>query len=76
MMRIGVVARFDIDKSIELAGKIVEFLIEKDVDTLIETNLASKLNNYQDIASDLKIWMLIWWLLLVVMVPYSELREL
>ncbi|MGB9201043.1 NAD(+) kinase [Methanobacterium sp.] len=53
-MRIGVVARFDIDKSIELAGKIVEFLIEKDVDTLIETNLASKLNNYQDIASDLE----------------------
>lgn len=53
-MRIGVVARFDIDKSIELAGKIVEFLIEKDVDTLIETNLASKLNKYQDIASDLE----------------------
>ncbi|MGB7970156.1 MAG: NAD(+) kinase [Methanobacterium sp.] len=53
-MRIGVVARFDIGKSIELAGKIVEFLIEKDVDTLIETNLASKLNNYQDIASDLE----------------------
>ena len=53
-MRIGVVARFDIDKSVELAGKIVEFLIEKDVDTLIDTNLASKLNKYQDIASDLE----------------------
>ena len=53
-MRIGVVARFDIDKSVELAGKIVEFLIEKDVDTLIETNLASKLNKYHDIASDLE----------------------
>ena len=53
-MRIGVVARFDIDKSIELAGKIVEFLIEKDVDTLIESNLASKLNKYHDIASDLE----------------------
>jgi len=54
MMRIGVVARFDIDKSVELAGKIVEFLIEKDVDTLIETNLASKLNKYHDITSDLE----------------------
>ncbi len=53
-MRIGVVARFDIDKSVELAGKIVEFLIEKDVDTLIETNLASKLNKYHDITSDLE----------------------
>jgi NAD+ kinase len=54
MMRIGVVARFDIDKSVELAGKIVEFLIEKDVDTLIDSNLASKLNKYHDIASDLE----------------------
>jgi NAD+ kinase len=54
MMHIGVVARFDIDKSVELAGKIVEFLIEKDVDTLIESNLASKLNKYHDIASDLE----------------------
>ncbi len=53
-MRIGVVARFDIDKSVELAGKIVEFLIEKDVDTLIDSNLASKLNKYHDIASDLE----------------------
>jgi NAD+ kinase len=54
MMRIGVVARFDIDKSVELAVKIVEFLIEKDVDTLIDSNLASKLNKYHDIASDLE----------------------
>ncbi len=53
-MRIGVVARFDIDKSVELAGKIVEFLIEKDVDTLIDSNLASELNKYHDIASDLE----------------------
>jgi NAD+ kinase len=54
MMRIGVVARLDIDKSVELAVKIVEFLIEKDVDTLIDSNLASKLNKYYDIASDLE----------------------
>ena len=53
-MRIGVVARFDIDKSVELAVKIVEFLIEKDVDTLIDSNLSSKLNKYHDIASDLE----------------------
>jgi len=53
-MRIGVVARLDIDKSVELAVKIVEFLIEKDVDTLIDSNLASKLNKYYDIASDLE----------------------
>jgi len=52
-MRIGVVARFDVDKSVELAGKIVEFLIEKDVETLIDSNLSSKLTKYQNIASDL-----------------------
>jgi NAD+ kinase len=52
-MRIGVVARFDVDKSVELAGKIVEFLIKKDVETLIDSNLSSKLTKYQNIASDL-----------------------
>ncbi len=53
-MRIGVVARFDVDESVELAGKIVEFLIEKDVETLLDSNLASKLDKYQNIASDLE----------------------
>ncbi len=52
-MRIGVVARFDVDKSVELAGKIVEFLIEKDVETLIDSNLSSKLTKYQNLASNL-----------------------
>ncbi|MFY9637677.1 MAG: NAD(+) kinase [Methanobacterium sp.] len=53
-MRIGVVARFDVDKSVELAGKIVEFLINKNVETLIESNLSTKLGKYQEIASNLK----------------------
>ena len=53
-MRIGVVARFDVDVAVELAGKIVEFLIEKDVETLLDSKLASKLGKYQNIASDLE----------------------
>ena len=53
-MRLGVVARFDVEEAVELAGKIVEFLLEKNVDTLLDTELASKLNKYQNIASDLK----------------------
>ena len=53
-MRLGVVARFDVDEAVELAGKIVEFLIEKNVETLLDSELASKLNKYQNIASDLK----------------------
>ena len=53
-MRIGVVARFDVDEAVELAEKIVEFLIEKDVETLLDSNLVSKLDKYQNIASDLE----------------------
>jgi NAD+ kinase len=53
-MRLGVVARFDVEEAVELAGKIVEFLIEKNVETLLDSELASKLNKYQNIASDLK----------------------
>jgi NAD+ kinase len=53
-MRIGVVARFDIKEAVELAGNIVEFLIEKDVDTLIDSTLVSKLDKYHNIASDLE----------------------
>jgi NAD+ kinase len=53
-MRIGVVARLDVDEAIELAGKIVEFMLEKDVETLIDSKVASKLHKYHNIASDLK----------------------
>ncbi len=53
-MRIGVVARFDVDEAVELAGKIVEFLLEKDVETLLDSHLATKLDKYQNIASDLE----------------------
>ncbi len=53
-MRIGVVARLDVDESVELAGKIVQFLLEKNVETQIDSKVASKLHKYQNIASDLK----------------------
>ena len=53
-MRLGVVARLDVEEAVELAGKIVEFLLEKNVETLLDSELASKLNKYQNIASDLK----------------------
>ncbi len=54
MMRIGVVARFDVDEAVILAGMITEFLLKKDVETFIDSPLASKLNKYQNIASDLE----------------------
>ena len=53
-MRIGVVARLDVDEAVELAGKIVEFLIEKDVETLLDTALACKLDKYHEITSSLE----------------------
>ncbi|MBZ2165341.1 NAD(+) kinase [Methanobacterium spitsbergense] len=53
-MHLGVVARLDVEEAVELAGKIVEFLLEKNVETLLDSELASKLNKYQNIASDLK----------------------
>jgi NAD+ kinase len=53
-MRIGVVARFDVEEAVELAGKIVEFLISKDVETLLESHLATKLIQYREMASDLE----------------------
>jgi len=52
-MRIGIVARVDVDEAIQLAGKIVEFLIEKDVETLLDSDLASHLKKYQNISCDL-----------------------
>jgi len=53
-MRLGVVARLDVETAIVLAGKIVEFLMEKNVETQLDWELASKLNKYQDIATKLE----------------------
>ncbi len=52
-MRIGVVARFDVEEAVEMAEKIVEFLMENDVETLIDSQLATHLKQYEGIASDL-----------------------
>jgi NAD+ kinase len=53
-MRIGVVARVDVNEAIELAGKIVEFLIKKDVETLLDSNVASRLKRFQEISCSLE----------------------
>ena len=43
-MRIGVVARLDVDEAVELAGKIVDLLLERGVETFMDTPLLKKLN--------------------------------
>lgn len=53
-MRIGVVARFDVEEAVEMAEKIVEFLMENEVDTLIDSQLATHLKQYEDISCDLE----------------------
>lgn len=53
-MRIGVVARFDVEEAVEMAEKIVEFLMENEVDTLIDSQLATHLKQHESIACDLE----------------------
>lgn len=53
-MRIGVVARFDVEEAVEMAEKIVEFLMENEVETLIDSQLATHLKQHEGIASDLE----------------------
>jgi len=53
-MRIGVVARFDVEEAVEMAEKIVEFLMENEVDTLLDSQLATHLKQHESIACDLE----------------------
>ena len=53
-MRIGVVARFDVEEAVEMAEKIVEFLMENEVDTLIDSQLATHLKQHESIGCDLE----------------------
>lgn len=55
-MKIGVVARLDIDRAVKLAEKIVNFLLERNVETFIDAPLVEKLKkdkNYQNLVCDL-----------------------
>lgn len=53
-MKIGVVSRLDMEESIELTDKLVEFLLEKEVETFLDESVAEKLGNYQDISLPLE----------------------
>lgn len=52
-MRIGVVARLDMEEAIQLAGKITDFLLKKGIETLIDTSVAEKLDKYQELSCSL-----------------------
>lgn len=52
-MRIGVVARLDMEDAIQLAGKITDFLLKKGIETLIDTSVAEKLDKHQELSCSL-----------------------
>lgn len=52
-MRIGVVARLDMEEAIQLAGKITDFLLKKGIETLIDTSVAEKLDKYRELSCSL-----------------------
>ncbi len=53
-MRIGVVARLDVEEAIQLAGKIVELLIEKNIETVLDTSVMERLNKYEELSCPLE----------------------
>lgn len=54
MMRIGIVARLDVHRSIELAGEIADFLIKENIETFLDSPLVKKVNKYHNLAKDLQ----------------------
>ncbi|MEN6329674.1 MAG: NAD(+) kinase [Methanobacteriaceae archaeon] len=52
-MRIGIVARVDVDEAVELASKVINFLQERDVEMVIDKTLALKLNQPRNMAVEL-----------------------
>jgi NAD+ kinase len=54
MMQIGIVARLDVHKAIELAGELADFLINKDIDIFLDSSVVEKLDKYHNLAKDLQ----------------------
>lgn len=52
-MRIGVVARLDMEDAIQLTGEITDFLLKKGIETLIDTSVVEKLDKYQELSCSL-----------------------
>ncbi len=53
-MKIGVISRLDMEESIQLTEKIVNFLLERDIETLLDKSVAEHLNKYHSIAHPLE----------------------
>jgi NAD+ kinase len=53
-MHIGIVARLDIPKGVDLAGEIIEFLINKDIQVSLDSSLINKLPQFKKFGVDLQ----------------------
>jgi NAD+ kinase len=53
-MIMGLVARNDINEAVELAGKLADFLTERNVDIILDAPLARELDRYQDKGCELE----------------------
>ncbi|BDZ67802.1 NAD(+) kinase [Methanobacterium ferruginis] len=53
-MIMGLVARNDINEAVELAGKLADFLTERNVDIVLDAPLARELDRYQDKGCELE----------------------
>lgn len=53
-MKIGVVSRLDMEESIQLTEEIIEFLLKKEVEVLIDKSVSEYMNKYQNMAIPLE----------------------
>lgn len=53
-MKIGVVSRLDMEESIQLTEEIIEFLLKKEIEVLIDKSVSEYLNKYQNMATPLE----------------------
>ncbi len=53
-MKIGIVSRLDVEESIQLTDKIVEFLLKRDIKILLENDVVDRLNKYKKLSCPLE----------------------
>jgi NAD+ kinase len=53
-MKIGVVSRLDVEESVQLTEEIVDFLLSRNIETLLDKSVVEHLNKYQNISCPLE----------------------
>ncbi|ADL58855.1 NAD(+) kinase [Methanothermobacter marburgensis] len=54
MMRIGIIARFDVPEAVELAGKVASFLLNRGVELSVDLKVAEKLPELLEYGKDIR----------------------